>query len=89
MICRRAARQCIARLNRLRSTLHPPLGSWDFTSRILRGELNHGEDMKDKRGAILSAYLSTLLRLHFNSAVLFIFLRQDESLDSPSSLESA
>ena len=27
--------------------------------------------------------------LRFNSAVLFIFLRQDESLDSPSSLESA
>jgi hypothetical protein len=33
--------------------------------------------------ADLSANLFTLLDLHFVSAVLFIFLRQDESLDSP------
>jgi hypothetical protein len=52
-------------------------------------ELYHGENMKNKKGAILSAYLFTLLRLHFDSAMLFIFLRQDESLDSPTSLESA
>jgi|GEM_PF-3868509 hypothetical protein len=33
--------------------------------------------------AILSANLFTRPDLHFVSAVLFIFLRQDESLDSP------
>jgi len=33
--------------------------------------------------AILSANLFTRPDLHFDSAVLFIFLRQDESLDSP------
>ncbi|MFZ0826769.1 MAG: hypothetical protein WAO02_05035 [Verrucomicrobiia bacterium] len=33
--------------------------------------------------ADLSANLFTLLHLHFVWAVLFIFLRQDESLDSP------
>ena len=37
-MCRRSARQCIARLNRLRSTLHPPPGSGDFASMILRTE---------------------------------------------------
>jgi hypothetical protein len=35
MICRRSSRQCIARLIRLRS-LHPPPGSGDFASMILR-----------------------------------------------------
>jgi hypothetical protein len=67
----------------------PAVRLQSFASMILRGELYHGEDMKDKKVAILSAYLSILLRLHFNSVVLFIFLRQDESLDSPTSLESA
>ena len=33
--------------------------------------------------ADLSAILFTLPDLHFVSAVLFLFLRQDESLDSP------
>ena len=88
-MCRRSARQCIARLNRLRSTLHPPPGSGDFASRILRAEHFHGEKMKGKKAAILSANLFTLPGLHFDSAVLMVFLRQDESLDSPSSLESA
>ena len=86
---RRSARQCIARLNRLRSTLHPPPGSGDFASRILRAEHFHGENMDGKKAAILSANLFTMLGLHFDSAVLMVFLRQDESLDSPSSLESA
>ena len=36
MICRRSSRQCIARLIRLRSTLHPPPGSGSFASRIPR-----------------------------------------------------
>jgi hypothetical protein len=73
----------------LRSTLHPPSGSGDFASRILRAEHFHGEKMKGKKAAILSANLFTLPGLHFDSAVLMVFLRQDESLDSPSSLESA
>ncbi len=88
-MCRRSARQCISRLIRLRSTLHPPPGSGDFASRILRAEHFHGENMDGKKAAILSANLFTLLGLHFDSAVLMVFLRQDESLDSPSSLESA
>jgi hypothetical protein len=37
-MCRRSPRQCIARLIRLRSTLHPPPGSGDFASMILRPE---------------------------------------------------
>ena len=49
-MCRRSARQCIARLNRLRSTLHPPPGSGDFASRILRAEHFHGENMMGKKG---------------------------------------
>jgi hypothetical protein len=89
IMCRRSARQCIARLIRLRSTLHPPPGSGDFASRILRAEHFHGENMDGKKAAILSANLFTLPGLHFDSAVLMVFLRQDESLDSPSSLESA
>ena len=56
---------------------------------ILRTEHFHGENMKGKKAAILSANLFTLPGLHFDSAVLMVFLRQDESLDSPSSLESA
>jgi hypothetical protein len=35
MICRRSSRQCIARLIRLRSTLHPPPGSGSFASSSL------------------------------------------------------
>jgi len=38
IICRRAARQSIARLIRLRSRLHPPPGSEDFASTILLAE---------------------------------------------------
>ena len=53
IICRRAARQSIARLIRLRSRLHPPPGSGDFASRILRAEHFHGENMKDKSAVIL------------------------------------
>jgi hypothetical protein len=73
----------------LRSTLHTPPGSGDFASRILRAEHFHSEKMKGKKAAILSANLFTLPGLHFDSAMLMVFLRQDESLDSPSSLESA
>src|SRR5208283_5451065 len=58
-MCRRSARQCIARLNRLCSTLHPPPGSGNFASRILRAEHFHGENMKGKKAAILSANLFT------------------------------
>ena len=36
IICRRSSRQCIARLIRLRSTLHPPPGSGSFAFRISR-----------------------------------------------------
>ena len=36
IICRRSSRQCIARLIRLRSTLHPPPGSGNFAFRISR-----------------------------------------------------
>ena len=36
IICRRSSRQCIARLIRLRSTLHPPSGSGNFAFRISR-----------------------------------------------------
>jgi hypothetical protein len=36
IMCRRSARQCIARLIRLRSTLHPPPGSGSFAFRISR-----------------------------------------------------
>jgi hypothetical protein len=38
IMCRRSSRQCIARLIRLRSTLHPPPGSGSFASRISRTE---------------------------------------------------
>ena len=38
MVCRRSSRQCIARLIRLRSTLHPPPGSGNFASMIPRPE---------------------------------------------------
>jgi hypothetical protein len=38
IMCRRSSRQCIARLIRLRSTLHPPPDSGDFASMILRTE---------------------------------------------------
>ena len=89
IVCRRSSRQCLARLIRLRSTLHPPPGSGEFASRILRAEHFHGENMKGKKAAILSANLFTLPGLHFDSAVLFIFLRQDESLDSPYLARSA
>src|ERR1017187_4057392 len=83
MICRRAARQCIARLIRLRSTLHPPPGSWDFASRILRRGALSRRRYEGQKVVILSPNLFILPGLHFVSAVLFIFLRQDESLDSP------
>ena len=36
IVCRRSSRQCIARLIRLRSTLHPPPGSGNFAFRISR-----------------------------------------------------
>jgi hypothetical protein len=36
IMCRRSSRQCIARLIRLRSTLHPPPGSGSFASMIPR-----------------------------------------------------
>jgi hypothetical protein len=36
IMCRRSSRQCIARLIRLRSTLHPPPGSGNLASMILR-----------------------------------------------------
>jgi transposase-like protein len=36
IICRRSSRQCLARLIRLRSTLHPPPGSVSFAFRISR-----------------------------------------------------
>ena len=38
IMCRRSARQCIARLIRLRSTLHPPPGSGSFAFMISRPE---------------------------------------------------
>ena len=39
--------------------------------------------MKDKRIVILPAIFFILLDLHLVSAVRLVFLRQDESLDSP------
>jgi hypothetical protein len=83
MICRRSARQCIARLIRLRSTLHPPSGSEDFASRILRRGGFITVKICWTKIVILSPNLFILPGLHFGEAVLFIFLRQDESLDSP------
>ena len=38
IVCRRSSRQSIARLIRLRSRLHPPPGSGNFASMILRAE---------------------------------------------------
>jgi len=46
MVGRRAARQSIARLIRLRSRLHPPPGSGSLPFRILRPEEFHSADMK-------------------------------------------
>jgi hypothetical protein len=56
------------------------LGSLPF--RILRTEEFHGKEMNTNNCQSLGN-LFTLPDLHFDSAVLFIFLRQDESLDSP------
>jgi hypothetical protein len=55
-------------------TRHPaPVSAF----RILRAEDFHDEDIK--KVAILSTNLFTQLDLRFNSAVLLVFLRQDES----------
>ena len=42
-----------------------------------------------REAAAERALVAAILNLHFDSAVLMLFLRQDESLDSPTSLESA
>jgi hypothetical protein len=64
------------------SRFHPPPGSGSLPFRILHTKDYHGEEIKTKL-AILAANLFNLLGLHFNSTVLLVFLRQDESLDSP------
>ena len=46
------------------------------------GELYHGEDFEGQKIVILPPNLFILADLHFILAVLLIFLRQDESLDS-------
>jgi len=55
-MCRPSSRQCIARLIRLRSTLHPPSGSGCFASVILRAE-NCFANMMASRAKLISEIL--------------------------------
>src|SRR6266496_3773848 len=61
IICRRSARQCIARLIRLRSTLHPPPGSGDFAFRISRTEDYFTKVIEAMAGIVLNGVIPVRL----------------------------
>jgi hypothetical protein len=73
MVCRRSARQSIARLIRLRSRLHPPPGSGSLPFRILRPEEFHGEEMNTNDCRSLGKFIHLAgLAFCFGCAIYFL-----------------